>query len=117
MASGSDQASDASSATVASDDPPAVLWTPTTIANSKAICSSTVKKSGDSTFNFICHVKRHHMNEYTTWLDKLALKEEKILSQKPDIKTAMTSPRGTRHSSDHSRQIELSRVVTHDLII
>lgn len=81
------------------------------------LCNTVVKKSGDSTFNFVRHVKRHRVQDYIEWSNRLATKEEKNVSQQPDIKTAMTSPRGTKYSSNHPRQMELSRMVTHDLII
>ncbi|UJR38699.1 hypothetical protein I4U23_031365 [Adineta vaga] len=51
------------------------------------------------------------MDAYNAWSNKLALKEEKIIFQQPDSKTAMPSPQdGTKYSSNHSRQVELSRM-------
>ncbi|CAF1444839.1 unnamed protein product [Didymodactylos carnosus] len=81
------------------------------------LCKSTVKKSGDSTFNFVRHVKRNHGDAYNTWTMALATKEEKIQSKQPSIKDAMNSPRGTKYTSGHPRQIQLSKMVTNDLII
>ena len=81
------------------------------------LCKVMVKKSGDSTFNFVRHVKRHHLDAYNTWSKRLATKEEKTQAQQPSIKIAMTSPRGTKYASNHPRQVELSKMVTHDLII
>ncbi|CAF0890060.1 unnamed protein product [Didymodactylos carnosus] len=46
----------------------------------------------------------------------MATKEEKIQSKQPSIKDAMNSPRGTKYTSGHSRQIQLSKMVTNDLI-
>lgn len=31
------------------------------------LCNTVVKKSGDSTFNFVRHVKRHHVQHYIEW--------------------------------------------------
>jgi hypothetical protein len=81
------------------------------------LCKTTVKKSGDSTFNFVRHVERHHVDAYNTWTKALVTKEEKIQSKQPSIKDSMNSPRGTKYTSSHPRQIELSKMATNDLII
>jgi zinc finger BED domain-containing protein 1 (E3 SUMO-protein ligase ZBED1) len=81
------------------------------------LCKTTVKKSGDSTFNFVRHVKRHHLDAYNTWTKTLVIQEEKMQSKQPSIKDAMSSPRGTKYTSAHPRQMELSKMVTNDLII
>jgi hypothetical protein len=81
------------------------------------LCSTAVKKSGDSTFNFVRHVKRHHLDAYNEWKKNLAIKEEKSQLTQSSIKNAMMSPRGTKYTHDHPRQIALSKMVTNDLII
>ena len=81
------------------------------------ICSSTVKKSGDSTFNFVRHVKRHHLGAFNEWKKNLAIKEETPQLKQPSIQNAMISPRGTKYTRDNPRQIALSKMVINDLII
>ena len=81
------------------------------------ICNSTVKKSGDSTFNFVRHVKRHHLGAYNEWKKNLTMKEEKSQLKQPSIQNAMISPRGTKYTRDNPRQIALSKMITNDLII
>lgn len=81
------------------------------------ICGAAVKKSGDSTFNFIRHVKRHHLTDFKDWRTNLEMKEENIRLKQSSIKNSMMSPRGTKYHVDHPRQKELSKMVTNDLII
>jgi len=47
----------------------------------------------------------------------LVMKEEKSQLKQSSIKNAMISPRGTKYTRDHPRQIALSKMVTNDLII
>ena len=89
----------------------------TTKSASCLICSSIVKKSGDSTFNFVRHVKRHHLDAHKQWVKRLVEKEEALKSKQPSIKSALVSPRGTKYASGHPRQVELSKMVTNDLVI
>lgn len=81
------------------------------------LCNTAVKKSGDSTFNFIRHVKRHHPSAYNDWKKNLAAKQEQTNLKQTSIKIAMMSPRGTKYAHDHPRQISLAKMVTNDLII
>ena len=72
---------------------------------------------GDSTFNFVRHMKRHHLNTYNEWKHNLVMKEGESQLKQPSIKNAMMSPRGTKYTRDHPRQMALSKMVTNDLII
>ena len=81
------------------------------------ICNDVVKKSGDSTFNFVRHVKRHHIAAHNIWIKALAVHDDKVKSKQPSIKDALKSSHGTKYASGHPRQMELSKMVINDFII
>lgn len=81
------------------------------------ICHDQVKKSGDSTYNFVRHVKRHHLDAYNAWMKRVPVEDVGSKLKQQSIKNALVSPRGTRYTNDNPRQIELSKMVTNDLII
>ena len=82
-----------------------------------SLCRTSVKKSGDSTFNFVRHVKRHHLGAYNDWKKNLAAKQEQCQLKQPCIKNALMSPRDTKYAHDHPRQLALANMVISDLII
>jgi hypothetical protein len=88
-----------------------------TSSASCSLCKTSVKKSGDSTFNFVRHVKRHHLGAYNDWKKDLTAKQEQCQLKQPSIKNALMSPRGTKYTHDHPRQMALAKMVTSDLII
>ncbi|CAF1080218.1 unnamed protein product [Adineta ricciae] len=81
------------------------------------LCSTIVKQSTTSTYNYGRHVHRKHKKEMELWKAEVVSRKVDDQKKQPTINQSFGQQSNEKYSARSNRQVELTEVIVQDLII